>query len=47
MPVKECAEMMESSHSAGHNDMMNAVIEATDTHFDLTRNAAMGMTKLR
>ena len=42
--AKTCAEMMQSSHSAGLNDMMNAVTEATNKHFELTRNAAMGRT---
>ena len=43
MAAKECAEMMESDHSA--SEIMNAIVKATNKHFDLTRNAAMGMYK--
>ena len=40
--AKTCAELMQRSHSAGASEMMEAVRDATNTHFDLTRRAAMG-----
>ena len=40
--AKTCAQLMQRSHSAGSEEMMAAVSEAINTHFELTRNAAMG-----
>lgn len=40
--AKSCAELMQPSHPAGRDEMMAAVMSATNTHFNLTRNAAMG-----